>query len=136
MFIYFRFKTNCTAYHSYGIANAYNVYVNIFNTYESITVYLNTSIQAVEPIVELHLHPRIRGRYAAPLYRKKVDGVANSSSMLSTAPIEFETGVWRGSDVQFLFDFGDGHVKEVSALLNAWSLPYAIVKHSYVAGKI
>lgn len=107
--------------------------VNIFNSYESITVHLNISIQAVEPIVELHLHPRLRGRYAAPLYKKKIDD-GTVTSMYSTAPVEFETGIWRGSDVQFLFNFGDGNMKKVTALLNAWSLPYAIVKHTYIAG--
>lgn len=97
--------------------------------------YLNVTIQAVEPIEQLHLQPRIRGQYAAPLYKKKNDDDSSDPNVYSTAPIEFEAWVWRGSDVQFQFDFGDGTVKSVSSLLNAWSLPYATVKHTYTRGK-
>lgn len=132
-----RFKINNTAHHSYGIANSYNVSVEVSNTYESITVYLNTTIQAVERIVQLQLLPEFRYKskehYVAPLYKKKNDDGTDSANMYSTSLIEFESMVWRGSDVQFLFDFGDGNVKHPPSLLSAFSLPHATVKHSYTA---
>lgn len=133
IYVYFSVETNSTAHHSYGIANSYNVSVHIFNTYESITSYLNVTIQAVERIVELHVNPRVRGRYAVPLYKKK-NNEGKDVPLYATSVVEFETSVWRGSDVEFLFHFGDGKVKQVSSLLNAWSHPYAIVKHFYTSG--
>lgn len=46
----------------------------------------------------------------------------------------FEAWVWRGSDVVFVFDFGDGHIERVDAVLNERSMPTAIVAHRYTRG--
>ncbi|CAN7997581.1 unnamed protein product [Ixodes pacificus] len=46
----------------------------------------------------------------------------------------FEAWVWRGSDVVFVFDFGDGQIECVDAVLNERSMPTAIVAHRYARG--
>lgn len=46
----------------------------------------------------------------------------------------FEAWVWRGSDVVFVFDFGDGQIERVDAVLNERSMPTAIVAHRYARG--
>nr|XP_042902048.1 polycystic kidney disease 1-related protein [Parasteatoda tepidariorum] len=124
-------KNTSVAIHSYGVADTYDILVQVFNTYESITTYLNVSIQAVEPIEELHIRSRLN-QYAAPLYALKTESL-NSNQTYATDPVVFEAGVWRGSDIQFHFDFGDGQSKLVDSELNFRSLPYANVKHSYTA---
>ncbi|KFM62505.1 Polycystin-1, partial [Stegodyphus mimosarum] len=125
------FETVSVANHSYGIPDMYHVAVCVFNDYESVVVHLNTSIQAVEPIEQLHLRPR-SGLHAAPLFEVKKEFSINGSIQYSTEPITFEAWVFRGSDVQFLFDFGDG-TSELVPSENVWSVPCASVKHSYSA---
>ncbi|GBN35300.1 Polycystic kidney disease 1 like 1, partial [Araneus ventricosus] len=119
------------AIHSYGVADTYNITVHVYNDYETVTAHLNVSIQAVEPIEKLHLRPRL-DQYAAALHEQKSDQ-ATGSSKYATDSIMFEAWVWRGSDIQFLFDFGDGQIKLVPSELNVWSLPCATVKHIYIA---
>ncbi|GFT96324.1 polycystic kidney disease 1 like 1 [Nephila pilipes] len=119
------------ANHSYGVADIYNITVHIFNDYETVSAHLNISIQAVEPIKKLHLRPRF-DQYAAPLRKWKSEQI-NETSPYSTDAIVFEAWVWRGSDIQFLFNFGDGQTKLVSSERNVWSLPCATVKHFYSA---
>ncbi|CAN7997068.1 unnamed protein product, partial [Ixodes hexagonus] len=46
----------------------------------------------------------------------------------------FEAWVWRGSDVVFVFDFGDGEIERVDAVLNERSMPTAVVGHRYAMG--
>ncbi|XP_055951462.1 uncharacterized protein LOC129987514 [Argiope bruennichi] len=124
-------SNSSVAIHSYGVADTYNITVHVFNNYETVTAHLNVSIQAVEPIEKLHLRP-IFDQYAAALHELKPDK-ASGTAKYATDPIVFEAWVWRGSDIQFLFDFGDGQTKLVSSELNVWSLPCATVKHIYTA---
>ncbi|CAL1262001.1 unnamed protein product [Larinioides sclopetarius] len=119
------------AIHSYGVADTYNITVHVYNDYETVTAHLNVSIQAVEPIEKLHLRPRF-DQYAAALHEQKSDQTSRTSKYV-TDPIVFEAWVWRGSDIQFLFDFDDGQINLVPSELNVWSLPCATVKHIYTA---
>lgn len=49
--------------------------------------------------------------------------------------IWFEAWVWRGSDVTFTFEFGDGVTERADAILNERSMPTAIVAHRYKKGQ-
>ncbi|GIY66308.1 polycystic kidney disease 1 like 1 [Caerostris extrusa] len=124
-------ENTSVAIHSYGVADTYNITVHVYNDYETVAAHLSVPIQAVEPIEKLHLRPRF-DHYAAPLHERKSDK-ANESSPYITDAIVFEAWVWRGSDIQFIFDFGAGQTKLVPSELNVWSLPCATVKHFYTA---
>ncbi|GIX77833.1 polycystic kidney disease 1 like 1 [Caerostris darwini] len=124
-------ENTSVAIHSYGVADTYNITVHVYNDYETVAAHLSAPIQAVEPIEKLHLRPRF-DHYAAPLHERKSDK-ANESSLYITDAIVFEAWVWRGSDIQFIFDFGAGQTKLVPSELNVWSLPCATVKHFYTA---
>ncbi|XP_054717513.1 LOW QUALITY PROTEIN: uncharacterized protein LOC129226909 [Uloborus diversus] len=124
------FAKNSTAYHSYGIADVYNISVTVYNNYEEITIFLNQSIQAVEEIKDLHLQP-LSGFYAVPLHASRSDSEVDSGHDYATDPVKFKASVWRGSDVQFLFDFGDGTTELVPSQPPLWDFSYAVVKHTY-----
>ncbi|KAG8178040.1 hypothetical protein JTE90_022923, partial [Oedothorax gibbosus] len=69
---------------------------------------------------------------SAPLLNKKsIASLDSSNGSYATESIAFEAWVWRGSDINFVFDFGDGHTAVVPSELNVWSLPCATVKHTY-----
>ncbi|XP_023220362.1 uncharacterized protein LOC111622242 [Centruroides sculpturatus] len=117
-------ETVSVARHGYGIAETYNVSVEVSNPFGKVVAYLDAPVRVVEPIRQLRLRP-VGDIWAAPL-------LVGGSEPPITPPVTFEAQVYWGSDVEFLFDFGDGNGTSVPAQLGTLSLrPTAQCTHYY-----
>ncbi|XP_067138613.1 polycystin-1-like protein 1 [Centruroides vittatus] len=117
-------ETVSVARHGYGIAETYNVSIEVSNPFGKVIAYLDAPVRVVEPIRQLRLRP-VGDVWAAPL-------LVGGSEPPVTPPVTFEAQVYWGSDVEFLFDFGDGNGTSVPAQLGTLSLrPTAQCTHYY-----